>query len=74
MGVVYILNASEFVIAKLTMKGRNFFGHFSWLAFLVYTVLEVDISSQIWRSNWCYADIYKNSTVPPGRTGGGSPI
>jgi hypothetical protein len=72
MDVVYILNASEFITAKLTMKGMNFFWHFSWFIFLVCTVLEVDFSSRIWRSNWYYADIYRDSTIPHGRTGGGS--
>jgi hypothetical protein len=71
MGVVYILHGSKFVTAELTMKRVNTSTHFSWLKFLVCTVLEVDFSSRVWRSNWYYSDIYRDSTVPPGRTGGG---
>jgi hypothetical protein len=72
MGVVYIFHGSEFVTAKLTMKWVKFFWHFSRLKFLVCTVLEVDFSSRVWRSNWYYIDIYKDSTILPGRTGGRS--
>ena len=46
MGVVYILHGSKFVSIELTMKQVNIFLHFSWLKFLVYTVLEIDFSSK----------------------------
>jgi hypothetical protein len=54
------------------MKQVNFFWHFSRLKFLVCIVLEVDFSSRVWGSNWYYTNIYRDSTVPPGRIGGGT--
>ena len=72
MGVVYILHGSKFVITELITKPMNIFLHFSWLKFLICIVLEVNFSSRVWRSNWYYSDIYRDSIVPPRRTGGGS--
>jgi hypothetical protein len=66
MGVVYILDGLKFGSTKLTMKWMNCFLHVSWLKFLVCIVLKVDFSSRVWRSNWYYTNIYRDSTVPPG--------